>query len=36
MCKLEMEAPVELMRLMYEGGAGSLNSQGFGCLRVAE
>ena len=36
MCKLEMEAPVELMRLMYEGGAGSLNSQGFGCLRVVE
>ena len=36
MCKLEMEAPVELMRLMYEGGVGSLNSQGFGCLRVVE
>ena len=34
MCRLEMEAPVELMRLMYEGGVGSLNSQGFGCLRV--
>ena len=36
MCKLEMEAPIELMRLMYEGGVGVLNSQGFGCLRIVE
>lgn len=36
MCNLEMEAPIELMRLMYEGGIGSLNSQGFGCLKVVE
>lgn len=36
MCKLEMETPVELMRLMYEGGVGALNSQGFGCLKVVE
>ena len=34
MCRFEVEAPVELMRLMYEGGVGSLNSQGFGCLRT--
>lgn len=34
MCKMEVEAPVELMRLMYEGGVGALNSQGFGCLKV--
>lgn len=36
MCKLEITAPIELMRLMYEGGAGSLNSQGFGCLSVVK
>ena len=36
MCKLEIEAPIELMQLMYEGGVGSMNSQGFGCLRVME
>lgn len=36
MCKLEMEVPIELMRLMYEGGVGSLNSQGFGCLRIVK
>ncbi len=34
LCKMEVQAPVELMRLMYEGGVGSLTSQGFGCLRV--
>ena len=36
MCKLEITAPVELMQLMYEGGVGSLNSQGFGCLSVVK
>ncbi len=36
MCDLEIEAPVGLMRLMYESGAGSLNSQGFGCLKVVD
>ena len=36
MCKFEVEAPIELMRLMYEGGVGVLNSQGFGCLKVME
>ena len=36
MCNFEVEAPVELMRLMYEGGVGVLNSQGFGCLKVME
>ena len=36
MCRFEVAAPVELMRLMYEGGVGVLNSQGFGCLRVVE
>ena len=36
MCRFEVAAPIELMRLMYEGGVGSLNSQGFGCLRVVE
>ena len=36
MCKLEMEAPIELMRLMYEGGVGVLYSHGFGCLMFVE
>lgn len=34
MCRIEVQAPVELMRLMYESGAGALSSQGFGCLGV--
>ena len=34
MCRFAVEAPVELMRLMYEGGIGVLNSQGFGCLKI--
>lgn len=34
MAKMEVEAPTDLMRLMYESGAGALNAQGFGCLRV--
>lgn len=34
MCKFNIKAPVELMKLAYEGGIGSLNSQGFGCLNV--
>lgn len=36
MCRLEVHAPVELMRLMYHGGVGVLNSQGFGCLRIVK
>ena len=31
---LRVRAPKELMRVMYEGGAGSHCSLGFGCLRV--
>lgn len=34
MCMLRVSAPKPLMYLMYEGGAGSQNSQGFGCLRI--
>ena len=34
LCKIEVQAPIELMRLMYEGGVGSLTSQGFGCLKA--
>ena len=34
LCKMQVEAPVELIRLMYEGGVGALNAQGFGCLGV--
>lgn len=36
MCKFEVEAPVELVRLMYDGGVGSMNSQGFGYLDIAK
>lgn len=35
-CTFRVRAPKELMRVMYEGGAGSLCSLGFGCLRVIE
>ncbi len=34
MCTLRIKAPDELLHLMYESGAGSLCSQGFGCLYV--
>lgn len=34
LCQLRMKAPVELMKIAYESGIGSENSQGFGCLRV--
>lgn len=34
MFKFRINAPVELLKVMYDGGAGSLSSQGFGCLRV--
>lgn len=34
MCKFRIEAPIELIKIVYEGGLGSLNSQGFGCLEV--
>lgn len=33
-CTFKISAPVELLQLMYESGAGSLCAQGFGCLRV--
>lgn len=34
LCQFRMHAPVELMKIAYESGIGSGNSQGFGCLRV--
>lgn len=34
MCKFEMTAPKELMRVMYDTGLGSKNSQGFGMSGV--
>lgn len=33
MCQFKVHAPTELMQVMYESGAGSLCSQGFGCLK---
>lgn len=33
MFKFRIKAPVELLKVMYDGGAGSLSSQGFGCLK---
>lgn len=36
MCTFKILAPKELLKLMYESGAGSLCAQGFGCLRVVE
>lgn len=35
-CTFRLQAPKELLELMYESGAGSLCAQGFGCLRVVE
>jgi len=34
MCRFELNAPVELMKIMYETGLGSKNSQGFGMSGV--
>jgi len=34
LCQFRMKAPIELMRIAYESGIGSGNSQGFGCVRV--
>lgn len=34
MCRFELTAPVELMKIMYETGLGSKNSQGFGMSEV--
>lgn len=34
MFKFKINAPVELLKVMYDGGAGSLCSQGFGCLKI--
>lgn len=34
MCTFRVYAPVALMKLMYEAGAGCLCAQGFGCLSV--
>lgn len=34
MCRMKIAAPSELMKLMYEAGAGSLCAQGFGCLKA--
>lgn len=33
MCRFELTAPVELMKIVYETGLGSKNSQGFGFLQ---
>lgn len=33
MFKFRINAPVELLKVMYDAGAGSLCSQGFGCLK---
>lgn len=34
LCQFRMKAPTELMKIAYESGVGSGNSQGFGCVRV--
>lgn len=34
MFQFKVHAPIELIKLMYESGAGSLCAQGFGCLKV--
>ena len=34
MFKFKINAPVDLLKVMYDGGAGSLCSQGFGCLKI--
>jgi len=36
MCRFELTAPVELMKIMYETGLGSKNSQGFGMSEFIE
>lgn len=36
MTRFRLKAPIPLLQLMYESGAGSLCAQGFGCLRVDE
>lgn len=33
MCRFRVKAPLELMKIMYEGGVGQECSQGFGCVR---
>ena len=33
MCDFEMTAPVQLMKIMYEGGIGGKNSMGFGMVK---
>lgn len=34
MCQFKIKAPVEMMKMMYEGGIGEECAQGFGCIRV--
>lgn len=34
MCRMEITAPVELMKILYESAAGSLSSMGFGLLQL--
>ena len=36
MCRFRLNAPVELMKIMYETGLGSKNSQGFGMCEIKE
>ena len=33
LCQFRMKAPLDLMRIAYESGVGSGNSQGFGCVK---
>jgi len=33
MCRFRVKAPLELMKIMYEGGVGQECSQGFGCVK---
>lgn len=35
-CRFRMTASKEFMRIAYESGLGSENSQGFGCIRILE
>lgn len=36
MCRFELTAPLDLMKIMYETGLGSKNSQGFGMSELVE
>jgi CRISPR-associated endoribonuclease Cas6 len=36
MCKFEISAPQEFIKIMYDSGIGELCSQGFGCVKLVE